>query len=469
MRKIIYLFSSAVFFSCAKDAISIEKNINTDWEVDNKVVEEDIRSRIGYDPSMEYVYIPENYTDIPMISFSNLNIVENNVRDIDVTFINALQKDCSLALEYDPTIFDKIKASLPDYELGEAELVKIDEPQKDVVKGTEVVKFKVEVANNSSFRKKLAIPFALKVKRGDNIKIFEEKSFFVVKIYPEDIVLDLPSSILQEGTMEYGEITLSSYAEMEVKTSRPIPSNVKIGFVRDNDLLPSGSVLAPESVEDDLMKFDFQNVLSKDILLQFNTDVFTEKGTYVLPLKLMMYDESGNSYDIPDSTVLVTFRIQSKPNVNSTISPEVDIRWKSVNKKAISVSGSDGTRFLERLIDDLNYNGGRIYPGVNPQAFIEFRFSSPRAIKGMVLQMPYGPRYPRPDKIKVTSIKDSAPQEQEQGIATFDSRYAGYYKITFERPLYGVNAIKLSDFFKEGGMASEHINYFMITEVTFFE
>ena len=40
--------------ACKKDEITIQKNDNVNWQIDNDIVNDDIRTRIGYDPRFEY-------------------------------------------------------------------------------------------------------------------------------------------------------------------------------------------------------------------------------------------------------------------------------------------------------------------------------------------------------------------------------------------------------------------------------
>ncbi|MDO5105435.1 hypothetical protein [Capnocytophaga sp.] len=476
MKKIIYtLLSAGVLFSCGKDEISIEKNLNLDWEVDQKVIEEDIRSRIGYDPNFEYVFLPNGYADIPMISFSTLNIVENNVRDVEAKFLKPLQKDCKLVLEYDASLFEKIKATFPDYELGEASLVKIAEPEKSLTKDATGTTFQVEVANNSSFTKKLLVPFSLKVKEGDKIKVFEENSFFVVKIHPENISLDFPASINIDGQMNYGEAQLSPYVTVKVQSSKPIPTNVKLGLVRDNTLLPEGSTLAPEGMEGDLSEedwVDFQNKTEAEFRLYLeNTEQITEAGTYVLPLKLVMYDENKQAYKVPEEQILLNVRVVEKHNLQSDHSELIDFRWKGVDKNSITSSAKNGTIYgLNRSHDGLSRTSVNIPTG-NKNLELTYAFDTSRKIKAIVLRVnAYKNSYYLSSikSVKVTSIKNSVfeSKTQVQGVATFDPEGGNsVLRIIFDKPLEQIDGITLSDF-----MPTNEKGYiYSLYEIDFYE
>ncbi|MDO4729433.1 MAG: hypothetical protein Q4B43_10585 [Bacteroidota bacterium] len=474
MKKIIYTFLGAgILFSCGKDAISVEKNLNVDWEVDEKIIAEDIRSRIGYDPQFDYVYLPDTYSDIPMISFSTLNIVENNIRNIEAKFLKPLANDCKLALEYDPSVFEKIKATFPDYELGEANLVKIAEPEKNVSKSETQTTFAVEVANNSSFTKKLLIPFSLKLKEGEKVKIIEENSFFVVKIYPENIKLNFQPSIDIQGEMNYGEIQLPGrYLRMDVETSKPIPTNVKIGLVRDNTLLPEGSVLAPEGMEGNLADqiVNFQNKTTVPLFISLhNVEQITQAGTYVIPLKLVMYDENDQEYEIPENQILLNIKAIEKTNVKGDHSELIDFRWKFINKSTITPSYKNGTAYnLRNSIDGRSNTYAYLYRFDNDLE-ITYSFDSPKNVKAVILRINAAAGASLKG-IKVTSIKNSNSGEktQVQGVASFDPE-GGYaiLRITFDRTLSQIDGIKLSDLIPTDN-ARNNVLWYFLSEVDFY-
>lgn len=471
MKKIIYtLLGAGVLFSCGKDAISVEKNLNVDWEVDDKIIAEDIRSRIGYDPQFDYVYLPDAYSDIPMISFSTLNIVENNVRNIEAKFLKPLANDCKLALEYDPSIFEKIKETFPDYELGEANLVKIAEPEKKVSKAETKTTFQVEVANNSSFTKKLLIPFSLKLKEGEKTKIIEENSFFVVKIYPENINLNFPASIDLQGEMSYGEIQLPGRnIKIDIQTSKPIPTNVKIGLVRDNALLPQGSVLAPEGMEADLADkvVDFQNKPAVSISFYLhNVEQITQAGTYVLPLKLVMYDENDKEYEIPENQVLLNVKAIEKTNVKGDHSEWIDFRWKLVNKTSITPSYQNGLIYYVDRTNDGNVGTSAYLRTFDRELELTYSFDTPKNVKVIILRMTTWGR-PAFKNVKVTSIKNtnSGTKTQVQGVASFDPEGGNaILKITFDKTLSQIDGITLSGFAPAGKTSS----YYQLNEVDFY-
>ena len=55
MKKIFMLaFCLTALNACKKEDISIQKNDSTTWEIDKSIVDDDIRTRIGYDPRYQY-------------------------------------------------------------------------------------------------------------------------------------------------------------------------------------------------------------------------------------------------------------------------------------------------------------------------------------------------------------------------------------------------------------------------------
>ena len=54
INSFIVVFCLAILMACKKDEITIQKNESTTWEIDKKIVDDDIRTRIGYDPRFQY-------------------------------------------------------------------------------------------------------------------------------------------------------------------------------------------------------------------------------------------------------------------------------------------------------------------------------------------------------------------------------------------------------------------------------
>ena len=75
MKKIFMLaFCLTALNACKKEDISIQKNDSTTWEIDKSIVDDDIRTRIGYDPREQQAYFYKTEADLPMFSFADLTV-----------------------------------------------------------------------------------------------------------------------------------------------------------------------------------------------------------------------------------------------------------------------------------------------------------------------------------------------------------------------------------------------------------
>lgn len=57
--KILALLLAIIFYSCSKDQITVEKNSSTSWEIDKKIIDEDIRIRIGNNFAKTLIYFEQ--------------------------------------------------------------------------------------------------------------------------------------------------------------------------------------------------------------------------------------------------------------------------------------------------------------------------------------------------------------------------------------------------------------------------
>ena len=77
IKKSIIFFIAGVLCSCGKEDITVQKNDSTKWEIDKKVEDNDIRTQLGYDPRLNYIYLRPTVADLPMLSFGNVTINRN--------------------------------------------------------------------------------------------------------------------------------------------------------------------------------------------------------------------------------------------------------------------------------------------------------------------------------------------------------------------------------------------------------
>ena len=161
MKKIIFnsltvAFCFSLLVSCKKDEITVEKNDSTTWEIDKKIEDNDIRTQLGYDPRLNYIYLRPTVADLPMLSFGNVTINRNYTKEVEMRLLDKpYDKDVQVSFAYDASAYDKVKANYSGFELGDANLVQLSEATKTLSKGETSVTFTLTISNNSNFNKKL--------------------------------------------------------------------------------------------------------------------------------------------------------------------------------------------------------------------------------------------------------------------------------------------------------------------------
>ena len=325
MKKIIFnsltvAFSLAILVSCKKDEISIEKNESTTWEIDKKIVDDDIRTRIGYDPRFDYVTPTASEVVAPMLTLEGFTLTDKNTHTLEVKLTKASDKDVNVSLMYDASLFNKIAGNYSGYELGAASLVEITTAEKTITAGTTTTTFELKVANQANFNKKLILPFAVKVANNNLVKTLEGKDSFVVRIYPKTITFDVANkAITKSAVLENGKAAMSNKnVSVAVTPSDLIGTDISLGLVRDNSLA-AGKTLAPDNIIGTISKVDFKDKTTGTISFTLqNVESLTAKGKYVLPLKLMAYNASGTAHQVLDTPILVTIEVgdEDVPNTN---------------------------------------------------------------------------------------------------------------------------------------------------------
>ena len=303
--------------ACKKDEITIQKNDNVNWQIDNDIVNDDIRTRIGYDPRFEYALPAASVVENPMLSLEGFTITDKSTRTIEVKLSRPSAQDVKISLVYDATLYDEVKNKYIGYELGDASLAELTTVEKIITAGTTTTTFEIKVANKSNFNKKVILPFAVKVSNNDNVKTMGGKNLFVIKIFPKDVTFEVANSnILKEAVVKDDGITYMTDKEVGVivTPSDVIPSTISLGLVRDNGLVTdtTNQTLAPDNIIATINKVDFQNITTGTISFTLqNIESLTTKGKYVLPLKLMAYDASGTARQVLDTPILVTIDVSS--------------------------------------------------------------------------------------------------------------------------------------------------------------
>ena len=160
IKKSIIFFIAGVLCSCGKEDITVQKNDSTKWEIDKKVEDNDIRTQLGYDPRLNYIYLRPTVADLPMLSFGNVTINRNYTKEVEVRLLDKpYDKDIQVSFAYDASAYDKVKANYSGFELGDANLVQLSETTKTLSKGETSVTFTLTISNNSNFKKKVIFSF----------------------------------------------------------------------------------------------------------------------------------------------------------------------------------------------------------------------------------------------------------------------------------------------------------------------
>ena len=316
MKKIIFnsltvTFCLAILGSCNKDEISIEKNESTAWEIDKKIVDDDIRTRIGYDPRFDYVTPTASEVVAPMLTLEGFTLADKNTRTLEVKLTKASDKDVTVSLMYDASLFNKIAGNYSGYELGDASLAEIATTQKTIAAGTTTTTFEIKVTNQSSFNKKVILPFAVKASNNEFVKTLSGKDYFVVRIYPKALTFDTANKkIIKEAVLKAGKAELTNkVVNIAITSSDAIGTPISLGLERDNSLITTGT-LAPENVVGTINKVDFKDKTSGTVSFTLqNIESISAKGTYVVPFKLMAYDASGTGHKVLDTPILLNIEV----------------------------------------------------------------------------------------------------------------------------------------------------------------
>ena len=311
INSFIVVFCLAILMACKKDEITIQKNESTTWEIDKKIVDDDIRTRIGYDPRFQYAYPATSEVVVPMLSLEGFTFTDKNTRSLEIRLSRVSAQDVKVSLVYDASLYEKIKGNYSGYELGAANLVEITTAEKTITAGTTSTTFELKVANQANFNKKVILPFAVKVTNNDLVKTLNGKDYFVVKIYPKNVTFEVANkTITKNATLEDGKAKMTNKeVTVTVTPSDAIPTDISLSLERDDNLV-SGKTLAPNDIVGTIDKVDFKNKTTGKITFSLqNVESITTKGSYVLPLKLMAYDASGTAYQVLNTFVLVTIEV----------------------------------------------------------------------------------------------------------------------------------------------------------------
>ena len=468
MKKIIYtIVGVGLLFACSKNEVEIQKNLDTSWEIDKKFKENDIREIIGYDPRFDYIYFTEETTEVPMLSLANIPLTGQNKRNIELRkFDKPLLEDLQLTIAYDTSIYDKIKNSYSGFELGDASLVKITEATKTMTKGTKSVTFEIVTENKSDLDKKLIIPFSVKA-NNDNVKGVTGKDYFIVKILPKKVTVSAEETEINKTLFfKNGDVTASdSEITITLKSSDKLPSGIKVGLMRDASALPNGKTIAPDGVEKTIAQVDFDST-SPEISFELDLTKFPKQlGQYTLPLKWLLYDSTGKSYELENNVVLVNIEVKRQAelidNPNNSVGSHDNPTGKKIPHTAITFQyeKNESTGNPERMVDG-KYQETTYFKGTNGQ-YLHFTFDKERIIKSIHFKTKSTHTIGSCAVYGYDSVKD---EFRTQGTATF-TETGGDYTITFKEAI-PVDYLAIGEFFSTRDRSGA---WFEIYEAEFYE
>ena len=464
MKKIIFnsltvAFCFSLLVSCKKDEITVEKNDSTTWEIDKKIEDNDIRTQLGYDPRLNYIYLRPTVADLPMLSFGNVTINRNYTKEVEVRLLDKpYDKDVQVSFAYDASAYDKVKANYSGFELGDANLVQLSEATKTLSKGETSVTFTLTISNNSNFNKKVILPYALKV-TDSGLTLPKGKDVFVLKVFPEEIKITAESKVVSKLLGYYNGSVYIGNSDKEVaftiKSSYELPTGLKVALVRDDSAVLSGRTLAPAGVEGTLPEDDF-DALSKKLTFNLNEDSFTNKGEYALPLKYVVKDASGNEQELSNNKLFVNFDIKELVSSNDNVEVGTQPSGKIIDRKGIIASYYGDIYYSPRFLLDGDEN---TYSYVRDGAYYYFTFPKVRLIKSVVLKPISG------NQVKNISAYAGMTQGSEQYQGTITYNGSGDIVITFKKAIPLIR-LSVGNFVNDENASSYWMGF---SEINFYE
>lgn len=464
MKKIIFnsltvAFCFSLLVSCEKDEITVEKNDSTTWEIDKKIEDNDIRTQLGYDPRLNYIYLRPTVADLPMLSFGNVTINRNYTKEVEVRLLDKpYDKDVQVSFAYDASAYDKVKANYSGFELGDANLVQLSEATKTLSKGETSVTFTLTISNNSNFNKKVILPYALKV-TDSGLTLPKGKDVFVLKVFPEEIKITAESKVVSKLLGYYNGSVYIGNSDKEVaftiKSSYELPAGLKVALVRDDSAVLSGRTLAPAGVEGTLPENNF-DALSKKLTFNLNEDSFTNKGEYALPLKYVVKDASGNEQELSNNKLFVNFDIKELVSSNDNVEVGTQPSGKIIDRKGIIASYYGDVYYSPRFLLDGDEN---TYSYVRDGAYYYFTFPKVRLIKSVVLKPISG------NQVKNISAYAGMTQGSEQYQGTITYNGSGDIVITFKKAIPLIR-LSVGNFVNDENASSYWMGF---SEINFYE
>ena len=447
--------------ACKKDEITIQKNDSVTWQIEEDIINDDIRTRIGYDPREQQAFFNKAEVDLPMFSFGDLTVRGTNTATAELILTHKTTQDTKVSLIYDASLFEKLKSNYTGYELGEANLVQLIQNEVKISKGNRIANFEFTSLNDKDFDKKVILPFRLTID-GEKTKILKGSEVIVVKIFPKEAVLTIDSpSLNRMVTLNAATDDLSvDFNEMEftITSDTKISEDISLGLVRDESY--TSRDLAPIGTETAIERVPFKNVTTARFSFRFNNLSLVQRvGRYTIPLKLVAYDANGGVHilaNIKPKVYISTQLVYPKNNIetsNSIIVPSGNKitgvtgdfqQFFNFDKEGFSkmLDGNETTFARFASADYLPEKLGFAFDGNKKLKTIRLKVDSSSPIKTMVLY--------------------TGADEQVLGNITFNSS-TNWYVITFK------NAITISNIYLAQLGNDNEENQFKIYEVEFYE
>lgn len=191
MKQIIYTIGclmSVLAVSCVKEEpISVQKQNDLQWKVDSKVVSNDIREQVGYDPRFSQLYFSDSQIDMENQVFAGNFLSPKSTIQIKVLLTKPATQDIKVSVAYDTDLFEKIKENHSGYNLGDKNLVTIPTPEATISAGENSATFEIFITNTDTDR--LLFPISLKKESNEQVKVLEALSTAAIKITKTNVSL----------------------------------------------------------------------------------------------------------------------------------------------------------------------------------------------------------------------------------------------------------------------------------------
>lgn len=191
MKQIIYTIGclmSVLAVSCVKEEpISVQKQNDLQWKVDSKVVSNDIREQVGYDPRFSQLYFSDSQIDMENQVFAGNFLSPKSTIQIKVLLTKPAAQDIKVSVAYDTDLFEKIKENHSGYNLGDKNLVTIPTPEATISAGENSATFEIFITNTDTDR--LLFPISLKKESNEQVKVLDALSTAAIKITKTNVSL----------------------------------------------------------------------------------------------------------------------------------------------------------------------------------------------------------------------------------------------------------------------------------------